>query len=408
MPHAPFVFPNDAHDQWSIMIVLYPYITGLVAGSFVVASLYHVFHQDVFKPVARLSLVTALCFCAFATLPLLLHLHHPERALNIMITPSASSAMAGFGFIYNFYLLLLLVEVWLVFRPVIIENAQRHHGVKSLCFRILALGPLEYTQGARRVDERAVRVLSVIGIPAACVLHGYVGFLFGGVKANPWWSTALMPVIFLASAVASGIAALIVLYICLSRRRGIVPNGDCVRALSLYLWGALMLAVTLEMLELGHMWYESGEEWNVISILVTQHLSTSYWIVQVLVGSIVPFFLLMIATRPSLAVPRRVTLSAIASVLVLIQVLAMRWNVVVGGQLFSKSFRGFVKYPVDFGGREGLAVAAVILILPVLALWIADRVLPLWPTEAHGSGNGLVPSLGHPFAAPTASQAVDS
>lgn len=32
-----FVFPNDPHVTWSIMIVLYPYLTGLVAGSFVVS-----------------------------------------------------------------------------------------------------------------------------------------------------------------------------------------------------------------------------------------------------------------------------------------------------------------------------------------------------------------------------------
>ncbi|MDP6722399.1 MAG: polysulfide reductase NrfD, partial [Pirellulaceae bacterium] len=116
MQETPFVFPNDPHVTWSIMIVLYPYITGLVAGAFVVSSLYHVFDKQVLKPVARLALVTSLCFCAFATLPLLLHLHHPERAFNIMFTPSATSAMAGFGFIYNLYMLLLVVEVWLVFR----------------------------------------------------------------------------------------------------------------------------------------------------------------------------------------------------------------------------------------------------------------------------------------------------
>ena len=111
MDGSSFVFPNDPHVAWSIMIVLYPYITGLVAGAFVVSSLYHVFHQEVLRPVARLALVTALCFCAFATVPLLLHLHHPERAFNIMITPSATSAMSGFGIIYNLYMLLLVVEV---------------------------------------------------------------------------------------------------------------------------------------------------------------------------------------------------------------------------------------------------------------------------------------------------------
>ena len=71
---APFIFPNDAHPAWSIMIVLYPYITGMVAGAFVVSSMYHVFHREALKPVAKLAVVTSLCFCACATLPLLLHL----------------------------------------------------------------------------------------------------------------------------------------------------------------------------------------------------------------------------------------------------------------------------------------------------------------------------------------------
>ena len=63
MHETTFVFPNDVHPPWSIMIVLYPYITGLVAGAFVVSALYHVFHREALRPVARLALVTSLCFC---------------------------------------------------------------------------------------------------------------------------------------------------------------------------------------------------------------------------------------------------------------------------------------------------------------------------------------------------------
>ena len=381
MGETPFVFPNDPNVTWSIMIVLYPYITGLVSGAFVVAALYHVFRQEVLEPVARLALVTALCFCAFATLPLLLHLHHPERAFNIMFTPSATSAMSVFGFIYNFYMLLLVVEVWLVFRPEIVERANSCSGAVGLFYRVLSLGIREISDGARRIDEGVIRLLAMIGIPAACVLHGYVGFLFGAVKANPWWSTALMPVVFLVSAIASGIAALTVLYLFLCWRRRVRPDAECVRALSRYLWGSLIVAVSLEMLELVHMAYESGAQWHVISTLLTEHLVVSYGIVQVLIGSVCPFFLLMISTRPQLPARAMTWLSGLAGVLVLVQVLAMRWNIVVGGQLFSKSFRGFVEYPLHWGGREGLIAAAVILALPLLALWVAGKVLPLWPSK---------------------------
>jgi predicted membrane protein len=376
-----FIFPNDAHTPWSIMIVLYPYITGLVAGAFVVSALYHVFHQEVLKPVAKLALVTALCFCTCATLPLLLHLHHPERALNIMITPSLTSAMAGFGAIYNLYMLLLIVEVWLVFRPDIVARAKTTDGLLGKVYRLLSLGDREITEESRAVDERLIRILAIIGIPAACVLHGYVGFLFGAVKANPWWSTALMPVIFLASAVVSGIAALIALYLFLCWRRGVSPDADCVRAMSRYLWISLIVAVSLEMLELVHMAYEAGSEWHVLSTLLTERLAVSYGLVQVLIGSVAPFLLLLLAIRPRLNPRFMYWISGLASLLVLVQVFAMRWNVVMGGQMFSKSFRGFVEFAVPVGGREGLIAAAVVLMLPLFVLWVVTRVLPIWPAD---------------------------
>lgn len=377
--HGPeFIFPNDAHTPWSIMIVLYPYVTGLVAGAFVVSALYHVFQQEVLKPVARLALVTSLCFAAFATVPLLLHLHHPERAFQPMITPSTTSAIAGFGFIYNTYMLVLVVEVWLVFRDVIVERANNSTGLSRKIYGLLTLGSFEITEGSRRLDEKLINFLAMAGIPIACVLHGYVGFLFGAVKANPWWSTSLMPIIFLSSAIVSGIAALILLYIFMSWRRGVKADPDCVHALTRYLWMFLILAFTLETLEVGQMAYEAEGEWHVIKVLLTEHLAVSYGLIQVLLGSICPFFLLLFAIKSRRHPGLMKFVSCLASVLVLIQVLAMRWNVVIGGQLFSKSFRGFKEYHPEWGGREGLIAGGVILVLPLIALWIANRLLPLW------------------------------
>ena len=382
MHETNFVFPNDVHPPWSIMIVLYPYITGLVAGAFVVSALYHVFHQEVLKPVARLALVTSLCFCAFATVPLLLHLHHPERCFQVMITPSVTSAIAGFGFIYSTYMLLLIVEVWLVYRPELVERAASPNpGRLGFLYRIAALGDREISPGARSVDNWLIGALAMLGIPIACVLHGYVGFLFGAVKSNPWWSTSLMPVIFLVSAIVSGIAALILLYQFICWRRGIRPDLNCVRSLCRYLWVFLVFAVTLETLEVGQMAYESGGEWHILSRLITEHLAISYGLIQVLIGSVVPFLILLIAMIPRLNGRVTTFLSGFASLLVLVQVFAMRWNVVVGGQLFSKSFRGFVDFQVPVGGREGLVAAGIVLLLPLLALWAASKILPVFDEE---------------------------
>ena len=87
-----FMYPNEIELQWSILIVLYPFITGLVAGAFILASLEKVFRVEAVKPTYRLALLTALAFLLVAPLPLQLHLGHPERSLEMYLTPHTSSA----------------------------------------------------------------------------------------------------------------------------------------------------------------------------------------------------------------------------------------------------------------------------------------------------------------------------
>lgn len=373
-----FLFPNDIHIHWSLMIVMYPYITGLVAGAFVISALYHVFNMKPLKPVGRFSLLASFAFLCSAPLPLLNHLGHPERAMNIMITPHFSSAMAGFGLILNLYLLLVLLEIWLVFRADIVAFAKTSKGLRKIFYKILALGVYDVTPEALDNDRRAVVVLASIGIPGACFLHGYVGFLFGALKANPWWSTPLMPIIFLFSAMVSGIAMIIVLYQAIMKIRGRVIDQDCISTLAKLLWLFMTITVSLELLEIITLAYEQAEEWEVIGRLLTHQLSFSFISVQMILGALIPFIILMITVLMDRFLHEKVrnTLSFVASLLLLIQVFAMRWNVVIGGQIFSKSFRGFRDYHPLFLEKEGILVSILIFLLPFVILFVLDRFLP--------------------------------
>jgi Ni/Fe-hydrogenase subunit HybB-like protein len=376
-----FAFPNDIHITWSLMIVLYPYLTGIVAGAFVISSLYHLFGREELKPISRFSLATSFAFLAFATLPLLNHLGHPERALNIIFTPNFSSAMAGFGILYNTYLLILLLEVWFVWRRDIILLARRNRGWKRRLYAAMALWTYDISPGAMEKDATATRVLAGIGIPAACMLHGYVGFLFGALKANPWWSTPLMPIIFLASGVTSGIAMLIVLYQISMRFSGRRIDGETIASLNRWLWLFMIVTVSLELLEIITLAYEKSEEWEAIHPLLTTKLAFSFISVQLIIGSLIPFILLMIAVTMNKYLHDRVrnTLSFVSALLLLIQVFAMRWNVVIGGQLLSKSFRGFrdTYYPQLFE-KEGILAAAFIVTLAFVTLLVFSRILPVF------------------------------
>src|SRR5215831_12323598 len=136
-----FMYPNEVELQWSILIVLYPYITGLVAGAFILASLERVFKVTAVKPTYRLALLTALSFLLVAPLPLQLHLGHPERSLEMYLTPHRSSAMAMFGFVYLWYLMVvLLLEIWLDYRRDIVLLSRSSTGWKRILYRTLTLG----------------------------------------------------------------------------------------------------------------------------------------------------------------------------------------------------------------------------------------------------------------------------
>jgi Ni/Fe-hydrogenase subunit HybB-like protein len=388
-----FSFPNDVHVWWSLMIVMYPYITGFVAGAFIVTSLYHLFGRTEFKPVARLAMATSFAFLLVASLPLQLHLGHPERGINVMITPHFTSAMAGFGILYSGYLAILVLEVWFVWRHEIIVRARRSRGLKRAFYATLALGTYDTSPQALEVDHRAIKLLAGIGLPGACMLHGYVGFIFGAIKANPWWSTPLMPVVFLMSAAVSGIALLMVLYQVVSKLRARAPDQPCVSALSRWLWFFLILTITLELLEIIVMAYERSESWLIISELLTTRLEFSYVTMQMIVGGLIPLILLAVVVLMNRYLHERVrnTLSTVAALLCLLQVFSMRWNIVVGGQLMSKSLRGLRShYEPEMFGREGILMAIALLAAPFVVLWVFDRVLGIEEREPE-AGAGPAP-----------------
>ena len=188
IPHFEgYVYPNEVTPQplWSVLIVLYPYITGLVAGAFIMASLVRVFNVKALEPVYRLSLLTAFAFLLCAPLPLLFHLGHPERCFEVMMTPHLTSPMAIFGFVYAWYLMaVLLLELWFDYRQDFVRWSEITPGFKGILYRLFTVGVTDISEPAVRLDHRIGHILSIVGIPSAFLLHGYVGFIFGSVDQS--------------------------------------------------------------------------------------------------------------------------------------------------------------------------------------------------------------------------------
>jgi Ni/Fe-hydrogenase subunit HybB-like protein len=377
-----YMYPNEIELQWSVLIVLYPFITGLVAGAFILASLERVFRVDAVKPTYRLALLTALAFLLVAPLPLQLHLGHPERSLEMYLTPHTSSAMAMFGFVYLWYLMAVLVlEIWLDYRKEIVLTARASTGAKRQVYRAMSLFVDDISERSLAIDDKVGHFITILGIPSAFLLHGYVGFIFGSIKANPWWSTPLMPIVFLFSAIVSGIAAVLLVYMLAAFVRGRKLDMPCLDTIARYLLYAFIIDFSLEMLDLLHRVYEADESFKSLDFMVQTRLYFSHVIVQIFAGTLVPIGILAITQVVTLSERARKGLYALAGALTLIGIFAMRWNVVIGGQLFSKSFLGYTTYKMEFATREGLLPAILLLVLPCVILLGLLKLLPPWGEE---------------------------
>jgi Ni/Fe-hydrogenase subunit HybB-like protein len=376
-----YVYPNETVIPWTVLVVVYPYLTGLVAGAFTVSSLYHVFGMQRFKPVAHLALLTSLCCMVVVPLPLLLHLGHPERALNAMITPHTTSAFAIFGYAASFYVLLLMLENWFVFRPHIVRQAQRGKGVLRLFYRVLSLGSNDLSEKAMRYDHKWIFALAVIGIPAAHGLHGYVGFVFGSLKSREWWSSDLMPAIFLFSAIISGTALLIVIYVISCRLRKVPVDLPCLKGMAYSLWGFMMFTLLLEGVEFASLVYRGREGTEMILEFVKGPLIVPFVILQFGIGSVIPLLVLTFMIWRGIGGRTLIAGVFASACLVLLSVLMMRWNVVIGGQEIAKTGRGLLAYTPTFLGREGLLAAAGVITAPFILLVIMARLFPPWAQE---------------------------
>lgn len=374
-----YIYPNEVDLHWGLLVVLYPYITGLVAGAFILASLEKVFKVKEVEPTYRLAMLTAFAFLLVAPLPLLAHLGHPERSFEIFLTPQFKSAMAMFGFVYAWYLMLvLLLEIWFEYRADLVRWSQNEKGLKKFVHWAITLGSTDLSPESLEFDRKAVHAITLIGIPSAFLLHGYVGFIFGSIKANPWWSSVLMPIVFLFSAIVSGIAMVLIIYYVTTLIRRKQLDMACLDKLASFLLYALIVDLSLEVLDFIHRMYESEESIEILAELVFNKLFISLTIVQILLGSIIPLVLLAGARFSKLPAELKRVAYFIAALLIQVGIFSTRWNVVVGGQLFSKSLRGLTVYKMELGGIEGLFTSIGLLILPFLILYVLIKVLPPW------------------------------
>jgi len=128
----------------------------------------------------------------------------------------------------------------------------------------------------------------------------------------------------------------------------------------------------VEGLDWIHRIYAAEEGFSVLKTMIREKLFYTLNLGQATWGTLLPVLLLgslqLLRRRVPEVIRRRMIFSS--AFMIMTGVLAMRWNVVIGGQLFSKSLRGVMGYKLEFAGVEGWLMGVALLSLPFIILTV--------------------------------------
>jgi molybdopterin-containing oxidoreductase family membrane subunit len=310
---------------WGMWVAVYIYFIGLSAGSFLLSTLIYVFGMQRYEKVGRMALLSAL-FALFAGLLFVwIDLGHPERLWQIFARWNYTSVLAWEVLAYLFYIAVICCELWLLMRcdlaALLQQTNSRLYGVLTLGFHC----PSDRAQyeACHLRSLRVVKVLGIVGIPVAIVVHGGTGAIFAVVTARPYWFTGLFPIIFLVSALASGAALMTFLYAFCGRRDE--DHLDITRGMA----RLMVLFLTLDVLLLASeylvgLYGRIPEHAAVYQQILFGPFPYTFWGGQVLLGIVVP---LLLASLPRTR--GHTTWLGLAGLSAVVGIVAVRLNLVI-------------------------------------------------------------------------------
>ncbi|MFH1140837.1 MAG: NrfD/PsrC family molybdoenzyme membrane anchor subunit [Chloroflexota bacterium] len=367
------VFGVGMGVHWGILVATYMFFVIAASGLCLISSLGHVFGIRTFEPLgAKAHLLTIISLIAGFT-AIGAELERPWRLFIFApLTPNFSSAIWWMSILYTFEFVFQVVEFEFLNRGNMARRSSEVSGPASRLFRWLALGSSDTSAEALRKNMRLARLAGIGGVTFAILAVSTLGAVFGLVEARPWWSGAYMPIYLILSALVSAVAVL-GLFGSLSYGLGGGEMASGERALMVALGrllplflGALVLFMVWNTIE--RLYGDIPGKSEAMLLLVAGALSLPFWGLEILVGTLVPFFILLHPrTRTTAGV-------GIASLLVLIGQFAARYDRVVAGQLVPVAGgMEVLHYAPSF--TEWLIVGGVLSLCAFLYTF-ADRALP--------------------------------
>ena len=356
---------------WGIYIVNFVFFVGLSAGGVIVASLVHAFNVRAFTSVARIAELLAISCLILATIFILLDLGKPGRFYYLLVYGRLGSPLIWDVIVIGVYLLVGLAYGYFGARADLLTCMQALPRRRWL-YQLLALGYTDGSERALRRDRRILRGLAIVALPLAVTLHSVTAWILGLVKAQPGWFSPLLAPLFVVSATVSGVALVILVVVLCRRLLNLAIEARVVTQLGMFL--ALLIPVLgyflfSELLTVTFAKEPAGL--HVFGMMVAGQYALVFW-VNLVLGLLVPLILLV--------VPKTRTESGIgvAAALVVLGVLAERWNIVI-----TSLFHRNLPYPPGSYALTWVEYSLVfgVYALGVLVFMLLAKLFPLVEME---------------------------
>jgi Ni/Fe-hydrogenase subunit HybB-like protein len=303
---------------WGLWITIDLSSIAVSAGAFSLCAVVYLLGLKRFQPVARTATFIGLLGYSMAILTLMLDIGRPDRFWHSMVFWNKHSLLWEVTMCVALYLGVLLLETLPIFA-----------NLEWLRDRFPKL--------ARKMSQihHFAPYLAVAGLALSMLHQSSLGALYGVLKARPLWYRPDISVLFIISAVASGMALTVIASMLSTRltRRANVDDNLLDRVsqiigwiLVLYLyfrfWDALSMTYT----------YQPGRT-EGLNLLTGGALSFNFWVGEILLGIVFPMVILINKRTRSLPFWRMLAL-----LLVVGGVVAYRWDTNISGLMIVLSY----------------------------------------------------------------------
>jgi Ni/Fe-hydrogenase subunit HybB-like protein len=326
------LYPTNlgSYVPWGLWVAFYLYFLGLSAGAFLVNIMAYVLGMKQFESIGPLSafvvLIALFCEVQF----ILLDLGQFHRSLyRFFLTPSFSSLLTWMFILFNAMLVIYALKTWLLIREPLVKwnNDPDHKGPKFI-YQMLTGGATTYTAAMKENDHKWIHRLAKISLPVGLLFYGTNGAFFAILLNRPIWNSAVTPLLFIVAALLSGGALVAFLTYIFRKPDPLNPEGVCFEDRLCLTLGRVILFLLVVFLFLEAMQFFVGYQTGTEAIVTSLNLMVSgphwwvFWIVHVIIGSLIPLILLI-------SRPENIKSVIWASFLIFITFAAVRYNFVL-------------------------------------------------------------------------------